>query len=77
MLNIRVNMHGNLRRFLPEGASSVCLQAIEGTTVREIAEQFDAQDEIWLSAIGQTVVPLTMPLTEDVAVDFFSIIEGG
>ena len=77
MLNIQVNMHGNLRRFVPEGASSVWLQAIEGTTVRQIAEHFDAQDEVWLSAIGKTVVPLSMPLTEDVALDFFSILEGG
>ena len=76
-MNIQVNMHGNLRRFLPEGASSICLQAIEGTTVRELAEHFDAQDEIWLSAIGKRVVPLSMTLTEDAAVDFFSILEGG
>lgn len=77
MLDIQVNMHGSLRRFLPHGAPSICLRATEGTTVRQLAEQFDAQGEVWLSAIGETVVPLSMPLTENVAVDFYAILEGG
>jgi len=77
MLDIQVVMHGNLRRFLPEGIASTQLQVVEGATVRSVAQRFDALDEIWLSAIDKVVVPMSEPLTRNATIDFFSVLEGG
>jgi hypothetical protein len=77
MLDIQVVMHGNLRRFLPEGIASTHVRVAEGTTVRSVAQRFDAQDEVWLSAIDEVVVSMSEPLTRDATIDFFAILEGG
>jgi hypothetical protein len=77
MLDIQVVMHGNLRRFLPEGIEFTHVQVVEGTTVRSVAQRFDAQDEVWLSAIDEVVVSMSEPLTHDATIDFFAILEGG
>lgn len=77
MLDIQVVMHGNLRRFLPEGIASTYVHVAEGTTVRSVAQRFDAQDEVWLSAIDEVVVSMSEQLTHDATIDFFAILEGG
>ena len=77
LIDIDVRMHGSLRRFLAGGVASVQLAACEGVTVRWVAEQFRAEDEVWLSSIGQNIVPMSMPLTYDVTLDFFPILAGG
>lgn len=77
MLAIQVVMHGNLRRFLPDGIASTRVQVTEGTTVRSVAQRFNAIDEVWLSAIDQVVVPMSEPLTRDATIDFFAVLEGG
>lgn len=77
MLDIEVVMHGNLRRFLPDGAASMQVQVLEGATIRSVARRFNALDEVWLSAIDDAVVPLSEPLVRNATVHFFSILEGG
>ena len=56
MIRVEVHMHGNLRRFLPDGVSSVELDLPDGTRVCDVIERLRADDEIWLASIGEDVV---------------------
>lgn len=77
MIRIEVNMHGNLRRFLPEGVSSMQLELPDGTQVGEVILRLSAQHDIWVASIGDEVVPLSAQLSDGVSLDFFPHLEGG
>lgn len=77
MIHVDVNMHGDLRRFLPDGAASQRLALPETTRVIELLERLQAQHDVWLAAIDNVAVPLTARLTDGAAIDFFPHMEGG
>lgn len=77
LVSVQVNMHGNLRRFLPDGVGSVSLNLPAGTTVEETIRLLHAEAEVWLAAIDKVVVSTSTPLTGNVALDFFAVLEGG
>ena len=77
MIRVEVHMHGNLRRFLPDGVSSVELDLPEGTRVSEVIERLRADHEIWLASIGDDVVPVSAQLSDRVSLNLFPILEGG
>lgn len=77
MIRIEVHMHGNLRRFLPEGVSSVHLELPEGAVVSEVISQLGAQHEIWVASIDNEAIPVSARLSDGVTLDFFPHIEGG
>jgi hypothetical protein len=77
MIRVEVHMHGNLRRFLPDGVGSVELDLPDGTRVCEVIEQLRATDEIWLASIGDDVVPISARLSDRASLNFFPILEGG
>ena len=77
MIRVEINMHGNLRRFLPDGVSSAKLDLPDGTTVRNVVDQLRAENDIWLASIGNMVVPLSTELTNGAELDFFPVLEGG
>ena len=77
MIRIEVNMHGNLRRFLPDGAASMQMALPDGTSVGEVVERLRGQHDIWVAAIGDEVVPLSALLRDGVALDFYPHLEGG
>lgn len=77
MIRIKVHMHGNLRRFLPEGVASVHLELPEGAVVSDVISRLGAQHEIGVAAIDNEAVPLSACLRDGVSLEFFSHIEGG
>jgi molybdopterin converting factor small subunit len=77
MIRIEVHMHGNLRRFLPEGVASVHLELPEGAAVSEVISRLGAQHEIWVASINNEAVPVSACLSDGVSLDFFPHIEGG
>ena len=70
-------MHGHLRRFLPDGVASMQLDLPEGTTVLNLIDRLQAQNEVWLASIDDTVVPLSAELNDGAELNFFPILEGG
>jgi len=77
MIRVEINMHGNLRRFLPDGVSSIELDVPDGTTVRNVVDQLRAENDIWLASIGNMVVPLSTELSNGAELDLFPVLEGG
>jgi sulfur carrier protein ThiS len=77
MIEITLTMHGNLRRFLPEGRRSTRLRVPEGTTLRQVMEAVHAQDDVWLAAVNGAAAPITAKVSAGDAVDFFEQLEGG
>ena len=77
MIRIEVHMHGNLRRFLPEGVASVQLELPEGAVVSQVISRLGAQHEIWVASIDNEAVPVSTTLSDGVSLDFFPHIEGG
>jgi hypothetical protein len=70
-------MHGNLRRFLPDGVSCVELDLPDDTRVCDVIERLRAEDEIWLASIGEDVVPVSAQLSDRASLNLFPILEGG
>ena len=77
MITIEVHMHGNLRRFLPDGVGSMRMNLPEGTRVGEVARTLKAKNDVWVASINKHVVPMTATLTDGVCLDLFPILEGG
>jgi hypothetical protein len=77
VIRVEVNMHGNLRRFLPDGVSSIQLDLPEGTTVLKVIDRLQAEHEVWLASIGDMVVPLSAQLSDGAELNFFPFLEGG
>ena len=77
MIRIKVHMHGNLRRFLPDGVSCVELDLPDGTRVCDVIERLRAENEIWLASIGEDVVSVSARLGDRASLNLFPILEGG
>jgi hypothetical protein len=77
VIRVEVHMHGNLRRFLPDGVSCVEFDLPEGTRVCEVIERLGAAHEIWLASIGEDVVPVSAQLNDRASLNLFPILEGG
>jgi sulfur carrier protein ThiS len=77
MITVEVHMHGNLRRFLPDGVASMTMDVPDGMRVAELAESLKAQEDVWVAAIDKVVVPMSAPLADGACLDLFPILEGG
>lgn len=77
MISVEVRMHGNLRRFLPQGVGSIRLELPDGTRISELVERLRAVDEIGVAAIGSRAVALSAALEDGVSIDFYPHLEGG
>jgi sulfur carrier protein ThiS len=77
MIKVEIHMHGNLRRFLPDGVASMTIDVPAGTRVADLAESLKARQDVWVASINKVVVPMSAPLTEGACLDLFPILEGG
>jgi molybdopterin converting factor small subunit len=77
VIRVEVNMHGTLRRFLPDGVASIQLDLLEGTTVLNVVNHLQAEHEVWLASIDNKVVPLSAQLSDGCSLAFFPLLEGG
>ncbi|MDA9459564.1 hypothetical protein XI00_35895 [Bradyrhizobium sp. CCBAU 21359] len=77
MIRVEVNMHGNLRRFLPGGVGSIQLDLPEGAKVLNVIGALSAEHEVWLASIGDIVVPLSAEVEDGAELNFYPYLEGG
>lgn len=74
---VTVRMHGNLRRFLPEGRESVSVEVGEGATVEGLLESLRAARDTWLVAVNGAVVERSTPLSPGDLVECYEPVAGG
>lgn len=74
---ITLRMHGNLRRFLPEGRERISLEVSEGTTIEMLLERLKAQQDTWLVAVNGAVVERSTPLRDGDLVECYERMTGG
>jgi sulfur carrier protein ThiS len=72
-----VHMHGNLRRFMPEGRDRVPLAIAPGATVQALLAGLGAEQDTWLVAVNGERVERDHVLAPDDVVDCFEPVAGG
>ncbi|MFQ5945266.1 MAG: MoaD/ThiS family protein [Anaerolineae bacterium] len=76
-MTVTIWMHGNLRRFLPEGQESTSVEMAESTTVAALLELFKAEHDTWLVAVNGAVVEPTTQLRAGDLVECYEPVAGG
>jgi len=76
-MTITVHMHGNLRRFMPEGADRTTMQVPNATTVEALLRTLGADKDTWLVAINNVTVERDAPLHEGDVLDCFEPVAAG
>lgn len=72
-----VHMHGNLRRFMPEGRDRAPLPVAPGATVQALLAGLGAEQDTWLVAVNGRTVERDHVLAPDDVVDCFEPVAGG
>jgi sulfur carrier protein ThiS len=49
-------MHGNLRRFMPDGRDRMAMDVAAGTTIGAVLASLGAERDTWLVAVNGTTV---------------------
>ena len=77
MITVEVRVHGNLRRFLPQGESRRNIELPDSARVNDLIHLLGATHEVGVIAIaGQAVTPRAS-LSEGTVIDLYPHIEGG
>jgi len=76
-MQVSVTMWGNLRRFVPKGASSMVLEVADDATVEDLAVQMGAQHDVFAASLNGKVVALSSPLSPGDRVFLFDHLHGG
>ncbi len=51
-MTVTVHMHGNLRRFMPEGRDRLAIELEAGTTIETLLVSLGAARDTWLVAVN-------------------------
>jgi sulfur carrier protein ThiS len=76
-VTVTVHMHGNLRRFMPEGRDRAPLSVAPGATVQGLLAGLGAERDTWLVAVNGQTVERDHVLAPDDVVDCFEPVAGG
>ena len=76
-MTVTLHMHGNLRRFMPDGADRRAIQLSEGTTVESVLMQLRAEKDIWLVAINNETAERDAVLNDGDVLDCFEPVAAG
>ncbi len=76
-MTVTVHMHGNLRRFMPEGRDRAELDVAEGATVESVLESIGADRDTWMVAVNQAMVARETVLRGGDVVDCFEPVAAG
>jgi sulfur carrier protein ThiS len=74
---VTVHMHGNLRRFMPQGRDRAPLPVASGATVQALLTGLGAEQDTWLVAVNGEPVERDHVLAPDDVVDCFEPVAGG
>ena len=76
-MTITLHMHGNLRRFMPEGADRRALEVPESATVEAVLRALGAEKDTWLVAVNNVTVERDAVLTAGDVLDCFEPVAAG
>jgi sulfur carrier protein ThiS len=76
-MKVQIHMHGNLRRFMADGAERAVLEVATGTTVADLLVSLGAAADVWLVAVNGAAVERDRVLGPDDHVDCFEPVAGG
>ena len=76
-MTVTIVMHGNLRRFLPDGAASAVVDLAPGTTIEALLERLGAAADTWLVARNQVTADRDAVLGAGDVVDCFEPVAAG
>ena len=76
-MSVTVHMHGNLRRFLPEGRDRATIEVAPATTIEALLGALGADRDTWLVAVNGAACERGRVLQEGDLLDCFEPVAGG
>lgn len=76
-MTVTLHMHGNLRRFMPEGADRLPVTVAPGTTIEALLVGLGAQHDTWLVAVNGATAERDRVLQADDYLECFEPMTGG
>ena len=76
-MSVTVHMHGNLRRFLPEGRDRTAMEVAPATTIEALLTALGAERDTWLVAVNGAACEKDRVLQEGDRLDCFEPVAGG
>ena len=76
-MSVTVHMHGNLRRFMPEGRDRTAMQLAPGTSIEMLLASLGALGDIWLVAVNGAACERDRVLQEGDLLDCFEPVAAG
>jgi sulfur carrier protein ThiS len=76
-VTITIILHGNLRRFLPDGAMRATVQLPDGATIENLLERLGLTHDTWLVARNQVAAARDQVLDPGDIVDCFEPVAAG
>ncbi len=76
-MSVTVHMHGNLRRFMPEGRDRTTMQVEPGTSVEALLASLGALADTWLVAVNGATCERDRVLREGDLLDCFEPVAAG
>ena len=76
-MTVTVHMHGNLRRFMPDGRDRMVMQVEAGTTIETFLASLGAERDTWLVAVNGKAAEKDRVLGPSDQLDCFEPVAGG
>jgi sulfur carrier protein ThiS len=76
-MSVTVHMHGNLRRFMPEGRDRAAIEVAPETTIEALLAALGADRDTWLVAVNGAACEKSRVLQEGDRLDCFEPVAGG
>jgi sulfur carrier protein ThiS len=76
-MSVTVHMHGNLRRFMPEGRDRMAMELAPGTSIEALLASLGADRDTWLVAVNGVACEPHRVLQEGDLLDCFEPVAAG
>ena len=76
-MTVTVHMHGNLRRFMPEGRDRLAMDVAPGTTIEALLATLSATRDTWLVAVNGVACEPDRILQDGDLLDCFEPVAAG
>jgi sulfur carrier protein ThiS len=76
-MSVTVHMHGNLRRFMPEGRDRMTMDVTPGITIGALLASLGADRDTWLVAVNGVACEQDRILHEGDLLDCFEPVAAG
>jgi sulfur carrier protein ThiS len=76
-VTVTVHMHGNLRRFMPDGADRLAMTLAPGTSIETLLASLGAGADTWLVAVNGAVAVRDRVLEPGDRLECFEPMAGG